>query len=781
MQQPLSFRDVQAYNDGDFAAGWRVSASWRPFWAVINDNELTGDAKDDQVLKWLNDTISQLLIWREPVTRVQRMNTMLYRGKHYFAHDEFYSLPYNRNRRYDKNQAKIVLNYIGQAVDQHVSDMSAYEPNLEVSPGNDDEQDKVSARMCKQALDHYQYLYDLKIAFQTFHRRKKIHGETFMFVGWDPNLGDYHPKFKQLRQMRQQQGQDPDQPIPLVDPTTGEPVMGEDGEPLFITKAVRVGDILITQEYGERVLYPHVESGMWEDVPYVHRLMWWDVDYVKARWPQHADKIKTDGMYRRFMGPNPKSMTQKVCVRYSYHKPIENLDKGFYCYSIESCLLESGPKEFNHDELPCIRGTDIDLPYETTGMSFIQNLASLNFAINNSTSMILQNQSLFSYPKYTVPRTAKVRYTDLGDDRGIYEYSGEKAPELVANNSTPPDVWKYRDAMRDEFKTLSAIYATSRGEAPDGLTANVALRMIDEQERKFHKPQIDKHGQNVEILGTLILATLGTYRDPADGALIKILGRNNERYLQYFDVTNLSKPYIVHLERSSGLPENPAAKTQTVLDLASQFQGLWSQDEVLEYLDIHRPEKLIESATVARQAAEEEVEDILAGVVVPPPTEYDDILPKYRVYGKSVQNPGFRQATPQIQNAMLSHIITAEYLISRKMRLNPLFSNQVMQQFPNFPMFFPIQPTMTPDVQLAQGMPQPVPGVPGLPIPPGVPGAQAGNMPINAPNLGDMPPDANAQPAPLAAQAPPGQKSVPPPGKPPQPNIPAAPQSNALP
>jgi hypothetical protein len=705
---------------------------------VLHDKTYGGpDEKKDAILKWMNQYTEALLQWREPVTRVQRLNIKLYKGIHYLSQEEWSRMPYSRGKKYSKNFAKIVCNYLHDAAETHVADFSGYEPNLTVSPANNEEIDKVSARMNKDILDYYFYEHKLKARFQTFHRRKKVCGETFKFVLWNPDAGDLYPAYKQLRDMRRDQGLDPDTVTPVVDPETGQIAVGENGEELWINAPVRVGDVQYEDEFAWNVLYSIPESGLWEDVNDLERIVWMPVDEVKARWPKSSSLIKSDGMFRSYLTPSSRSLHQMCCVRFFYHRPTRFIEDGYYCITTESAFLEGGKYPFNHKELPCVRGTDVDIPGEIHGMSFYQNLVTLQQAINNATSMILQNQSLFAYPKYQVPRGAKVKYQELDDDRGIYEYSGTKGPELITVNSTPQDVWKWRDAMRDELKTHSAIFSTSQGRGVDGITANVALRLIEEQERKLHKPAIDKHGENVERLGYLTLATLGTYRTPKDGALIKILGRNNERFLKYFDASSLSRPYEVRLQKSSGLPQSPAAKTQTVIDLAQTFPELWSHDEILEYLDIQRPEKLVESATVSRQSAESEVEDIMQGIPVKPPTAYHDILPRYRVFEKAIQSRAFDEAPEQTKQAMINHVITAEYLISRKMTLNPTFANLVLQQHPNFPMFFPMNAPTPAAPQIAQA-----PGDPNASPLGGVSPDDAMNAEMMPPNQDVMPQDA---------------------------------------
>jgi hypothetical protein len=750
---PMSFRDLRNFDDAT-TKSWGQSRTIRPLWAGIQDTSLgIGEERNKKLVDLLNQEINALIEWREMVTRVQRLNTLLYKGKHYFSQDDFYRLPYNKNKRYSKNHAKVVVNYLRQVTESHVADMTAYEPNLEVMPSKDEESAKTAAKDNKDLLDYYFYEEKLNTAFQTFHRRKKVHGETFKFVLWNENKGDLHPAYKQYRDMQQQSGNDPDAPIPIVDPTSGQQLKGDDGQPLFMSKVIRQGDIQIEDEYSWNVLYPIPPSALWSEVDRVHRLKWLDVDVARIKWPQYAEKIKTDGNFDRYVGYTP-SLSNKVCVRYTYYPPNEMLPYGWYCVSTQVVILEEGPYPFKHNRLPCIRGTDVDVPGEIHGMSFYQDLVTLQQAINSSTSMILQNQSLYSYPKLLAPRGARLKWQEFDDDRGYYEYSGVQKPELFVPNSTPQDTWKWRDAMRDEFKTLSAVFATSNGRAPDGITANVALRMIDEQERKLHKPSIDKHADNVVELGTLILGTVGTFRDPSDGALIKIFGKNSQRKLRYFDVTKIWLASEVKLAKSSGLPQSPAARTQMVIDLNTSFPGMFSNEEVLEMLDMKRPEGLIDSAIASRQAAESEMEDLLQGMPVPPPTQYHDILPRYEVYAKTVQSRQFDEIQPQIKQAVLTHIITAEYLIAEKIRVSPTFGALVAQKFPNFPMFFPMPQSQGIPFQLASSQPM------GM---------------MNQPPIGGVSPEqaSAAAPIPMPQQAIPPQGNIPVNGPLPQPNVPA--------
>ena len=171
----------------------------------------------------------------------------------------------------------------------------------------------------------------------------------------------------------------------------------------------------------------------------------------------------------------------------------------------------------------------------------------------------------------------------------------------------------------------------------------------------------------------------------------------------------------------------------------------------------------MESGTVSRQAAESEVEDILQGIeTVRPPAPYHDILPRYRVYEKAMQSRAFDEAPPPIKQRLISQVVTAEYLIFRKIKMSPAFAQKVMEQHPNFPMFMPGEAPMSPPVMLAQGMPPmlPMPGAPGAPPLGGLPPEAAGpDMPLppEQPMINPAPP--------VAEQTIPGPGTIPSPGE----------------
>jgi hypothetical protein len=745
MSRALAFSDLPSqYDLDDYESDYSLNDFISPFWTALSPvgvNEDTTREREERILEWKNNACDLILEDNWQLNQVRRTNIKMYKGQHYLSQHPTTNMALNRDKVASAKNAKIVINHLHDLTEQHVARTERFKPHVKIVPANDEHEDKQAAKMQQLLWEDWSYNNGTDLLFQKFNRRKKIFGEDFIFVTWNAEKGDLHPSYVRLRELKRQAGLDPDEPIPLIDPNTGTPILSEGGEELFINRAVRIGDMEARLRFPGNVVHHYPESGEWDDVEWLFLFEMMDIEEVKARWPWafiDVDFAVHDLTFDRFFKVN-RSYMQRIPVRYFWHKRTPFLPYGYFSISVKEKILEEQLEyPYSHNELPCVRGTDIDIPTEIHGMSFFQNLVTIQHAINHSSSMWLQNQMLMTYPKWMTPRGAKVRHTDLGNDRTIVEYSGPTAPQLVAPNPTPPDVVRFREAMRDELRFIAAVQGASQGDPPKGITANVALRMLDEQEELRAAPAITKYEKEVVQFAKLYLGGASDYYDTADGRMIKIIGKDEKHVMEAFDVGNLQRSTLVRIHKINALPKSPAARTQLVLDIKERFPEAITDEEALEYMDIARPEKLTSLATVAREAAEFEIEELMQGKVPPAPSEYDDHLSKYRVYMKAVQSYQFKQADPLIQSAVHNHILTAEYLMWKKARLNPIFGQILPQMYPQFPMFFFMPRPNENPVSL------------NLPMPAAAPGAEMG--PDAAP-AGGIPPQAQAEGAPSPAQA----------------------------
>ena len=59
-------------------------------------------------------------------------------------------------------------------------------------------------------------------------------------------------------------------------------------------------------------------------------------------------------------------------------------------------------------------------------------------------------------------------------------------------NPTPPELFKFRGELKEEFQQISGVFGVSRGEPPPGIKAGVALQFLNEQEQERFNEHILK-------------------------------------------------------------------------------------------------------------------------------------------------------------------------------------------------------------------------------------------------------------------------------------------------
>jgi hypothetical protein len=256
---------------------------------------------------------------------------------------------------------------------------------------------------------------------------------------------------------------------------------------------------------------------------------------------------------------------------------------------------------------------------------------------------------------------------------------------MIQSQPNAPEVYAFRNNLKEEMQTIYGNHGISRGEVPKGITAATALQFLNELESERSTTDIAKHGFLVQDLARMSISVAGDFYDVEDGRMLRIVGENNKFLIRHFDAANLHKSYDIRFDNSSGLPETKAAKTQRILDAMQRNPEMVSGARWEELLDLANTEKLTSLSTAALQAADSENEDLLAGVEVAPPEEWEEHIAHWESHSKIVQSRQFKEETsPDIRKSMLTHIRITEMAMFDKAEKNPEFSSK-LATLVNFP------------------------------------------------------------------------------------------------
>lgn len=723
------------FDDLEFSARELV-----PLWSIkdIDDPE--------EVEKWFDNAVAACHDYYRALFQLQMDNLLLYKGIHWISADRQANRVLDRQGFPNIRNPRVVLNHLSDFVTQWTSRLTRYRPAVAIYPARSQQEDADDAKIAKNVLDYIWYVNKIDEINQEFARQLKIFGEAYLWITWDPNAGDRHPDAI----LAQQRGAK----VPVLD-SMGQPVLSAKGDPLYIDHVQRIGEVDYSIEPPWHCFEQPCRRR--KDIDWAIRWYAEDVDYLKAKYPDKADKIRQDldisHIYTGYRLDAGKLKNQ-IVVYELYHRSTEFLDKGRYIKRVKGCILENIDLPYEHGQIPYISLRDIEIPDQIRGMSFFQDLFPSQHQVNAVASLIYKALVLYAHPKY-VMQDGSCEMQQLLNESTIVSYSGGVPPTLLTQSPVSGELFNYLNFLIQDMEKRSGIFTMSRGEAPSGIRAAKALRVLEEQEDKRAYLTAIKYN-NVALVenAKMTLSVAGTYYDDSDNRLAQIVGKDNSYKIVQFKTANLSKPFSIRVENTTALSQSPAARIDEITELMQiRFdpQAPISREQFIQLLDLTASEEFKDIVTRATKSAQSETDDFLAGRPVSDPVEFEDHIAHWKIHLQATQGREYKEMTsPDRKEALQRHLYIHEYLMFEKafgltlqtgqmVRAgNPAFAQRLMIDCPDFPVLFeqPVPATLGP-VSLNSGVGgpqpeasaviQPAPIDTGMPIDSGMP---AGAPPI---------------------------------------------------
>jgi hypothetical protein len=637
---------------------YELTEKLKPFYK-IKDN-------DKELLSWLKKVKDALTYNARSRTQSQRMNLTAYRGLSLNRYDR--RKDYNSARRLQRLN-KFIVNHLRDLTETKVSQMTRLKPAVEVLPTNDEYADRASAKVVGLLIKHLFYINNLDYMIQRMHREARIFGESFMFIDYDKEKGDLDPVYVEARNKGIKKIQLPD------------------GSVYDTSKPLKTGDVEYDVELPWRVLLQR--KNKIEDVEYNFRIAVEDVEKLKDKYPEKAKDIKSEDEIKVFDIENIEDRhLEDVCLVYKfYHKKTAEVPHGMYIEFTNDAILVKEENKFSHDKLNFVRLTDQDIPNVLNGVSSYETILPLQKMYDNISTLIAKNIYLTAHAKWLMPKGA-AKIEQLGNDNTIVQYQGPMPPTLAQVSPNPPEVYSFREQIKQDMQTVYGSQGISRGEIPKGITAASALQFLNELENERNSTDISKHSFLVLDIAKMSISVAADNYSIEDGRMLRIVGQNNKHLIKHFDVANLHKDYDIRFDNSTGLPETKSAKIQRIMDTMQRNPNLFSPERWEELLDLGNADRMIRLSTEAIQAADSENEDLLAGEPVGMPEDWEDHLAHWESHVRVLQSRSFKEeATPEIKKAFKQHLYITEELIYEKMQTNPVFQAKVAE-LKLFPIFY---------------------------------------------------------------------------------------------
>lgn len=613
--------------------------------------------------------------------RIYRYHNELYRG----VHDMGFRTS-RRNNTLEERFPRHVVNFVYDSIDARAALRAKRKSNLAFLPNDqNDIKDINNAKACEKLYNNRAEEMGLDDIHTDADQWIDIFGDAFLFVLWDDAAKDVKVK--------------------LMPPNRVFPELRRD------TYDLKELDHI---EYVEWVHRRKVQA------MYPDRMV---VDPYNYNYNPHPDL----GSYSEYTDMDlyrGENHDQEVLVHHFFHRKTKALPKGRHIVYTDTDVLYAGDLPYRHGKLPVVRDGDIRLPESFWRLSFITQIEQMQRSYNDRYSSVSRDLSM-NGPKWTMPKGAKVKHASLSADHNIIEYTGMVAPQLMTYNSTNYQNYDFLEKVKEQIYEFGKVYDISRGQVPTGVTANSALRFLDEQETRRSDVLFQNKERRITDVGNLLVSVMAEYYKEGDNRVARGLGDFNEYMVDDFEgnYPNFGKIYKVKPENTSSLPATKSGRISAIVDInaSTQTDPIFTREEVIQLLDLGLDEGFKSAATVAVTGAKKMISDILEDREPALITESDDHMVYYDIFETFMQSPMYKQKVDEQKTEMFEKaVMVIEQALYQKSLVNPKMLQLLLDKeyFPRY---------AKPQIPLATLAAQQ--GMAGTPVEGGVDSSQIKNIP----------------------------------------------------
>jgi hypothetical protein len=669
--------------------------------------------KESEVLDWFRECSYGLSEYFRPLFREQKANLAFFIGA---GVNPNWASPYtqiyaNTSDIYSSTE-QIFINDMYRLVMDQVSLIVSHELVPDVLPNSEDYSDKVACNVVKDWLESMNYTLGIEEWRFRLEVQKKLFGESFAVVMWNPNMGDIHPLAKKYV----------DEDIDMVD-EEDQPITDIGNMPVKLRKNMRIGDIQIINPMPWDVIKdPQIND---KDSNWFYWVEYLDVDYLKKKYPKFNWDTKTDRgpdtQYDVFTNTE-KENSNKRKIFYLYHRSHEFMPEGRFIVASDDHVLVNEPITMptivNNQDLPVIHSRDLDIGLGNRGNPILfRNCKNLSDANNRIANQIYNNLEMES-PKMFVHETSGVDAQRMPNGTTAIEWHGNIKPTIETPQTNTSAIFNFQQSIQKVMDQIALQNPLVKGETPNAqLDSFVALQYFEDQRTQLAAPGIKGHIRSMEQLYRLMITIAKDKYRPDDGRLIKILGKHNTYQLKYFDPINLQKSYDVHITTTGNLANSKAARTQMLLSIKREFPNILTDEVFMDMLGLSHSKKFMNAITSAVSTAEAENQDMMSGKPVLSPERFEDLIAHWDTHRIPMQTLDFKQSPEEVQELFIGHVAATEKLMFEQAAENPMFGEK-LGQLRQFPMFYTPKPVNEPVPQPEMGLEEegaPAPEQPSIP------------------------------------------------------------------
>lgn len=528
--------------------------------------------------------------------------------------------------------------------------MSANPPTVVARPTSSDYTDKRKADAADRLVRHAIRDKKLQEIIDLTSSKAVLYGTAYIKTVWDPDLGDI---------------------VDIIDEKKG--IYELEGEICVSTPSTRC-------------IYLDPDAKTWDDVKWVFEAHILTTEEAEFRWPEHWEEIKTqiDSVEAQMTSMSALRSQQKNDMQIKKVTVYEYYERGLpyngmvgrhgYCLLDGTPLGDIGrnpfafsPPKQNEDDvqmpatayLPYHILTDIDVPDQVYGKSFVEYEALLQDTINRLDSAQLDNVQAHGVTRLVLPEGAEVAkgsFTNSPWD--IVEITGSQPPFFMTPPAGVPDIVNLRDRLTKGADDVAG-YNEAMGGQTSRETSGFSMQYAVNQGNMIRRRLFNKYVLCVE---SVFKAYLNLVRDNWDEPrTIKVLGKEKAFESAEIKGADIQGGFDIVVEYGASLSLDPGSRRDEIMQMYPLL--IEAGMEPRKILSLMKLSELESGYDLLEQAGERQYEDfqkMIATKVYVAPEEMQEHKGRLAFAYEFLETVEFKYLPDEIKALLREHVKARE-------------------------------------------------------------------------------------------------------------------------
>lgn len=564
----------------------------------------------------------------------------------------------------DSGDSWISVNYAFKYLRYIHSQMAANPPSVMPLPTSADYKDRRAADVADDLVNYGRRQYKIQDQVDLTTLQTLAYGTGVIKGTWDANAGEILKVSKKKRQ-------------------------------LVMTGDIRVRPVLIWD-----FAYDHTARSL-EDIRYVFERHVMSLEEAKYRFPKYAEELEVAGrkssrVSRFFDGVSQDPATSRIEIWEYIEKGLPwNGMAGRRCFLMGDKVLSDITANPNPDAaLGYFLLTDVDVPGQVYGRTFIDYLARIQDVLNRLDSTILDGVQAHGNVRMVVYDASENQdglpsnsHWEVANIKGA---AGQK-PDFIDPPQLMGDIYKLRDALLAGMEQIAGVNDSMMGKV-DREMSGFSLQTAINAGNMVRRRLFNKYEGFVEAIYRFFLRLV--QENWQDERKILVTGEENALSVAYYSGADLTSGFDLDVRYGASFSLDPSSRREEIMQILPLLKEAgYDMRTILGMLKLNDVAGLFDMATVAERRQLEIFDEMIAKSEV-------DGLTLYIKPERGEEHDGMLKAAYEFRMSMAFKVLPPELKVLIQRHIDEREAIKVAQATP---------------AAGAAGVPaaQPLPGLPG--------------------------------------------------------------------